>query len=262
MKSREPAVAGSFYPNNPAQLQMDITALLDGIPEFKNKPKALIVPHAGYCYSGAVAAKAYRYLNKIKHIKKVILLGPSHRVALQGCAVPSHQYFTTPLGQVKVDATACQHLVDKGLASCSDQAHQWEHSLEVQLPFLQQCLDDFELIPVVVGESNPEQVSRLLTELARIPATLIVVSTDLSHFHQYENAQRLDDATIDRILALDSSIQGHNACGCNALNGLLDFCKQQQWQIKLINKANSADISDQTLINKERVVGYASFILY
>lgn len=262
MNNRIPAVAGSFYPDDPLQIQTAMDSLLASPPEKNIQPKALIVPHAGYCYSAAVAAKAYCYLNQLKNIKKVILLGPSHRVALQGCAVPSHQNFITPCGLVKVDNDTCQRLVTRGLATLSDQAHQWEHSLEVQLPFLQYCLTDFELIPIVVGECEPVKVSELLAELIVDSSSLIIISTDLSHFHPYETAKRLDQETINRIINLDLTIGPYDACGCNALNGLLDFCILKQWQVKLINKANSADITDTRLINKDRVVGYASFIVY
>jgi len=260
-----PAVAGSFYPSHVEQLQQEIDNYLDEYTAVDIVPKALIVPHAGYCYSGAIAGHAYNYLkNGKKTIKRVVLLGPSHRVALQGCAVPSSDVFTTPLGDVSVEQSACEKLQTLGLAVCSDQAHQWEHALEVQLPFLQTALNKFELIPIVVGACQPEDVSALLKELLseQVQSTLIVVSTDLSHYHAYEEAQLLDNNTITRILALSSDIASENACGCYAVNGLLRFSKLKDWQIKLVSKANSADSKNISNVNKAQVVGYASFILY
>ena len=265
MNARMPAVAGSFYPENTEQLQRQVTGFLnEKLPE-NIVAKALIVPHAGYCYSGVIAGRGFSYLQQNKSaIKRVILLGPSHRVALKGCAVPSSDIFTTPLGNIKVDQPSCNQLQEKHLAICSDQAHQWEHALEVQLPFLQSCLDDFELIPIVIGSCDPNLVSTLISALLkeRTEETIVVVSTDLSHFHPYQQAQALDCDTIAQVLAFKTDITPEDACGCYALNGLLAVAKQQAWQIKLISKANSADSKSVVNLNKTQVVGYASFILY
>jgi AmmeMemoRadiSam system protein B len=264
MNARMPSVAGSFYPNNVEQLKRQLTNFIE--EEVTDiVPKALIVPHAGYCYSGAIAGHGFSYLQHCKNtIERVILLGPSHRVPLRGCAVPSSDVFTTPLGDINIDQRACQQLQRLGLATCSERAHQWEHSLEVQLPFLQSCLNNFTLIPVVVGACQPNDVAALLKFLLRelAQSTLIVVSTDLSHYHSYEEAQAFDDDTIRRILALASDIEAEKACGCFALNGLLSYSAQQTWQIKLISKANSGDSKGVDHTNKAQVVGYASFILY
>lgn len=265
MNVRIPAVAGSFYPDNVEQLKQQLANFLDEEPIGDIVPKALIVPHAGYCYSGAIAGHAFSYLQKIKNsLQRVILLGPSHQVPLRGCAVPSSDVFVTPLGDVSIDQSACQQLQMLGLANHSDQAHQWEHALEVQLPFLQTCLTKFDLIPIVVGACQPKDVAALLTALLSEQAqnTLIIVSTDLSHYHGYDEAQALDNDTIERIVALSSDIAPQNACGCYALNGLLNFSAQQAWKIKLISKANSGDSEEVASANKTQVVGYASFILY
>lgn len=265
MNVRMPAVAGSFYPNDIQQLKQQLASFLHEKPADDIAPKALIVPHAGYCYSGAIAGHAFSYLQNYKdEIERVILLGPSHRVPLWGCAVPNSAAFATPLGDINIAQDACQQLQTLGLANFSEQAHQWEHALEVQLPFLQTCLNNFDLIPIVVGTCQPKEVAALLTTLLAEQAqnTLIVVSTDLSHYHDYEEAQALDNDTIMRILALASDIAPEKACGCYALNGLLDFCAQQAWQIKLISKANSGDSKEVVSANKTQVVGYASFILY
>jgi AmmeMemoRadiSam system protein B len=256
---RQSAVAGSFYPNDPVELKNQLKTMLNNLPNPQQQPKALIVPHAGYYYSGAVAAHAYASLSQLKsQIKRVVLLGPSHRVYLQGCAVPDNQIFNTPLGDITIDTHNCQNLVDGDLAQVNNQAHVQEHSLEVQLPFLQQLLDDFVLLPIVVGQSTPEQVSALLTELTKLEDSLLVVSTDLSHFHPYDQAKQLDTNTIEQILQFQPNLDGQDACGCYSVNGLLHFAKTQNWQSELLNYANSGDINH----SKDEVVGYASFILY
>lgn len=265
MNVRIPAVAGSFYPDNAEQLKRQLASFLIDEPADDIVPKALIVPHAGYCYSGAIAGHAFSYLQKSRNkFKRVILLGPSHQVPLLGCAVPSSAVFATPLGEISIDQLACRQLQMLGLANYSEQAHQWEHALEVQLPFLQTCLKHFDLIPIVVGACQPKDVAALLKTLLseQAPNTLIIVSTDLSHYHAYDEAQALDNNTIKRILALSPDITPDNACGCYALNGLLNFSMQQSWQIKLISQANSGDSKDVASANKTQVVGYASFILY
>lgn len=265
MNARMPAVAGSFYPENSNQLQQQITGFLNEKIAEPIVVKALIVPHAGYCYSGAIAGNGFSYLKNNKNsIKRVVLLGPSHRVPLHGCAVPSSDVFTTPLGNISVDQNTCQQLNTLGLVHYSQQAHQWEHALEVQLPFLQSSLNDFDIIPIVVGACQPQEVAKLLNALLVEDAksTLVVVSTDLSHFHAYEQAQALDDNTIMRILSFKTNITSESACGCYALNGLLSFSAQRAWQIKLISKANSADSKDVINPDQTKVVGYASFILY
>ena len=272
---RPPAVAGSFYPDNKQQLSTEIEGFLAQIPLSSDVPKVLIVPHAGYYYSGKVAGQGYCHLrNSSENINRVILLGPSHKVALHGCAVPSWDEFSTPLGSITIDKKACQYLTAKNLAQCNDLPHQWEHSLEVQLPFLQKCLTAFELIPIVVGDCQPAEVKQLLDVLLRnmsldsslsekennlnSSTTLIVISTDLSHYHQYESARMIDDNTIARILALQTNIESKSACGCNALNGLLSLAAEKSWQARLVSKTNSGDVSG----DKSRVVGYASFILH
>ena len=264
MKYRQAAVAGSFYPDSAAQIKQQLATYLSlqNPPQIQctSQVKALIVPHAGYCYSGAVAGHAYVYLQNIfSKIKRVILLGPSHRVPLIGCAISSCDFFITPLGKIPVDQKLNAQLLARELLITSDQAHLLEHSLEVQLPFLQTCLADFTLIPIVVGQCSAKHVYEILNQLqVNEPTTLVVVSSDLSHFHPYHEARRLDDMTIQHILNYDAHLDGSEACGCYAVNGLLSYAKSQHWQIKLVNKANSAD----AVGSKREVVGYASFILY
>jgi len=260
MKYRRAVVAGHFYPESAQQLRAQVGPYLIAPVKPEIRAHALIVPHAGYCYSGSVAGEAYAYLKSIaSDIKRVILLGPSHRVALRGCAICDYDAFSSPLGAVKVNKEHDQELLLHNLVSVSEQAHISEHSLEVQLPFLQSCLIDFQIVPIVVGYCQAYRVSRILNTLkANNSSTLVVVSSDLSHYHPYQQARLLDEKTISQILNYDGTLQGDNACGCFAVNGLLDYAKSVQWKIRLINKANSGDI----LGDKREVVGYASFILY
>ncbi len=260
MKQREAVVAGLFYPQSAQQLEAEVVSFLTPLSEPKIPIQALIAPHAGYCYSGAVAGKAYAYLKSIAPvIKRVILLGPSHRVALRGGALCDYGEYSTPLGDVEVEQGSYEQLLKLDEVSLNNQAHALEHSLEVQLPFLQYCLADFKLLPIVVGYCQPDTISNILHTLkANDPSTLVVVSSDLSHYHTYQEAQRLDNHTINKILNYDNSLAGEDACGCFAVNGLLDYAKCQKWKIKLIKKANSGD----TAGDKQRVVGYGSFILY
>ncbi|MFT6986822.1 MAG: AmmeMemoRadiSam system protein B [Psychromonas sp.] len=260
MKYRTAAVSGQFYPESALQLRSEVNAFLTATTEEGIHTHALIVPHAGYCYSGGVAGCAYAYLKSIaSHITRVILLGPSHRVALQGCAVSNYEAFATPLGLIDVASECYPPLLKLGLVSSCDSAHLLEHSLEVQLPFLQCCLDNFKIVPIVVGQNSPHTIKEILNVLkVDDGSTLVVVSSDLSHYHPYQQAKILDNNTIDKILNYDHTLTGEDACGCFSVNGLLDYAHSQRWKIKLIQKTNSGDI----LGSKKEVVGYASFILY
>jgi len=259
MKYREPAVAGSFYSKSMEALKSELTDLMPIAPNSDVDVKALIVPHAGYFYSGTVAAHAFSYIDELK-IKptKVILLGPNHRVGLSGCAIPSCDSFITPLGKVSVDKGFCKKLVEKGLVIENDNVHTWEHSLEVQLPFLQYCLDDFDILPILVGQSEAENVAEILSFLLEQDDFLIIVSSDLSHFHPQGAAVQIDGNTIDKIINMDCDLQPSQACGCHALNGILNFSQTKGWNIKLVNKANSGKVNKI----KNEVVGYASFVLF
>jgi len=267
MKYREPAVAGRFYPAKPTELICQLDEYFKDQSSISLVPKALIVPHAGYFYSGEVAATAFQILKNSAHMfKRVVLIGPSHHVGLEGGAVPDADWFVTPMGNVAIDKQGAESLIAAKLAVKSERAHHWEHSLEVQLPFLQYCLNDFTLLPVVIGDSQPEVVKRILEFAEKEPSTLIVVSSDLSHYHPYDEANDLDFDTIENILALHTDINPQQACGCNSINGLLEYAKEQMWQIKCIRYTNSGDVvarhERRSPSNSDEVVGYASFILY
>jgi len=261
--TRPAAVAGMFYPAPKPELQALVDDLLTSNKpqdELLNTgvPKVLIVPHAGYIYSGSTAAQAYNLLKEHSHqIKRIVLLGPSHRVALRGMALPSHDAFSTPLGTIQLDQSTINQLQELPHVGVSDAAHLQEHSLEVHLPFLQTVLNDFTLVPVVVGDTPPETVKTLLDHCFSND-TLIVISTDLSHFLPYQTACSVDNDTVQQILSYDSHLAGDQACGCRPLNGLLLAAREKKLDINLIHYCNSGD----TAGDKNSVVGYASFSLY
>ncbi|MBK7898239.1 MAG: AmmeMemoRadiSam system protein B [Azonexus sp.] len=255
---RPPAVAGAFYPAEPSRLRAEVEGFLASPPVSGPWPKALIVPHAGYVYSGAVAASAYRLLRSGgRRIRRVVLLGPCHRVALAGLAVPSTTSFATPLGAVCVDHEALAAVADLPQVVVSDAAHRAEHSLEVQLPFLQAVLGDFSLAPFAVGSASPQAVAEVLQRLWGGPETLIVVSSDLSHYHPYREAREIDGASCRRILAGGTDLGPQEACGAHALNGLLLAAGCHGLGISLLDCRNSGD----TAGDRDRVVGYAAFAL-
>ena len=254
---RPPAVAGMFYPGNPAVLSATVDQLLAAAPAtMPTQPKALIVPHAGYIYSGPTAALAYASLAPWHAtIRRVVLLGPTHRVAVDGIAAPLAEAFATPLGSIQLDRAALEKLDELPQIVRSDRAHAEEHSLEVHLPFLQRVLDDFTLVPLAVGHASPQAVAEVLDLLWGGPETLIVISSDLSHFLPYAAANQVDRDTCQHILQLDSRIRPEQACGAYPINGLLLAARQRGLAPQLIQRCNSGD----TAGDKQRVVGYAAF---
>ena len=251
-----------FYPGDARALAAEMDDLLGGVNEFAPRlgyPKALVVPHAGYIYSGGVAASAYDELVPARgFVKRVVLLGPTHRVAVRGLAMPSAGGFATPLGTVRVDNAALDSVRDLPQVVVSDAAHAMEHSLEVQLPFLQKMLGDFALAPFAVGMASVAEVAEVIERLWGGPETLIVISTDMSHYHSYEQARAIDGFTIKRIAAFATDIHHEEACGATPLNGLLFFSRQRNLSLKLLAACNSGD----TAGGKDRVVGYSAFGLY
>ncbi|ABC32597.1 predicted dioxygenase [Hahella chejuensis KCTC 2396] len=256
---RKPAVSGLFYPANAEDLSETVSRYIATSPSFDHSPKAIIAPHAGYVYSGAIAGVAYSALhNSAKRISKVVLLGPSHRVGFRGIAAPSSDAFSTPLGAIAIDADNLVKLASLPQVVTLDSAHAQEHSLEVHLPFLQQCLDCFELTPLVIGDADAELVAEVLELLWGGDETLIVISTDLSHYHDYSTALEIDAATTRKILAFQYDLTGDRACGCRGVNGLLLLAGRKGMHISCLAQANSGD----TAGDKARVVGYASYALY
>jgi len=286
---REPAVAGTFYPNDPALLSAMVDQHLSsaeslfptGVPSQipPRMPKAIIAPHAGYIYSGPTAGRIYSEVKAASDMTaqtdkinqnganqgavtptkgiqtRVILLGPSHRVAFQGVALPTSSIFRTPLGDVPLDRPAMKCIDDLPWVNYSDNAHRDEHSLEVHLPFLQRSLKHFSIVPIVVGDASPDQVTAILERLWGGDETLIVVSSDLSHFLDYQQANQADNATTLKIERLEPSLTGQEACGCRPVNGLLRYLKTHGMAIETVDVRNSGD----TAGDKQRVVGYGAW---
>ena len=252
-------VAGTFYSHDPGELRSQIVDLLESNSREGVAPKVLIAPHAGYLYSGPVAAAAYSRLRSIAaQIKKVVLLGPSHRVALDGIALPESDAFATPLGEVEIDKEACNVLMSLEQICESETAHMMEHSIEVHLPFLQVVLTKFKIVPMLVGSAEPEEVAEALDAVWGDKETVIVVSSDLSHYHSYEEAEALDSETTQAIEHLDGYLDGEQACGCTAINGLMIAAKQHGLHVSLIDLRNSGD----TAGCREHVVGYGAYELH
>jgi hypothetical protein len=254
---RNPAVAGLFYPDDPVVLRQTVEALLGESAVAGPAPKALIAPHAGYIYSGPIAATVYGRLASVRHaIRRVVLLGPSHRLAFHGLALCRAEAFLTPLGPVPVDPAAPDLLADLAQVHMNEAAHAGEHSLEVHLPFLQVVLSDFKLVPLVVGDASPDAVAEVLDRLWGGPETLIVVSSDLSHYHDYATARRLDGETSQLIENLSRvEFDGEHACGCRPINGLLRAARSHGLKASVLDVRSSGDTAGP----RDRVVGYGAY---
>jgi AmmeMemoRadiSam system protein B len=255
---RNPCVAGYFYPADPAILAATVTNLLSNAPDLNViAPKAIIAPHAGYIYSGPIAATIYKTLIPHKDlIKRVVLLGPAHRVAFSGIAVTNMDAFATPLGAIPIDLNSIRSVLDVPTVNVFEHAYDTEHSLEVHLPFLQSILTSFSLIPCVVGDADPANVAALLQRLWGGPETLIVISSDLSHYYDYHTAQQLDAATTQAIVELaPQKIKENQACGRLPVKGLLLAAEKLQLTARILDLRNSGD----TAGDKNRVVGYGAY---
>lgn len=257
--TRLPAVAGQFYPAEPSKLSHLVQDMLSlAQPVSPCHIKALIVPHAGFIYSGPIAATAYQaIIQQADEIKRVVLLGPSHRVGFHGIATVSVNEYQMPLGNIKIDRAAVNLIEALPQVQQLDIAHEQEHSLEVQLPFLQMVLKTFTLVPLVVGDCQPNQVAKVLDKLWGGRETLIVISSDLSHYQSYLVAQQQDKQTSESILNLSpENIQYEDACGRNPLNGLLVAAKTHHLKPALVDLRNSGD----TAGSRDRVVGYGAYL--
>ena len=255
---REPAVAGQFYPGNASELCATIRMLFDEVQgEEGPAPKALIVPHAGYIYSGPVAATAYARLRPYRgQYTRVILLGPCHRVAVRGLALSGADVYRTPLGDVPLDKDAIADLTAPEIR-IFDATHQFEHSIEVHLPFLQTVIESFSLVPLVVGDATRETVAQVIDALWGGPETLVVISSDLSHYLAYDDARSRDKATCQAIERLEAhSIDHDGACGATPIGGLLISAKQRGMTVRTLDLRNSGD----TAGDRNRVVGYGSWL--
>jgi MEMO1 family protein len=262
MQSTRPAaVAGMFYPGDARTLASEVDSMLAVAGAVSRaptigQPKALIAPHAGYIYSGPIAASAYACLRPFASIiTRVVLLGPCHRVTVRGLAVPNARAFTTPLGEIPLDQEAIAAVRKLPQVIQHNGAHADEHSLEVQLPFLQEVLDEFKLVPFAVGYATADEVAEVLDLLWGGPETLIVISSDLSHYHAYADAQRRDHHTVEEISHLHLLVDHDQACGATPINGLIELAQRRGLEPHLLDLRNSGDTAGDRL----RVVGYASF---
>jgi AmmeMemoRadiSam system protein B len=245
-----------FYPADAGQLAREVRSFLDAPPARQLHPKALIAPHAGYIYSGPVAGSAYAALKDIApRIRRVVLLGPTHRVPVRGLALPDASAFDTPLGRIPLDQAAMQAVARLPQVAVNGAAHALEHSLEVQLPFLQTMLDEFSLLPLAVGDASAEEVAEVLEAVWGGDETLIVISSDLSHYLPYSAAQFVDGKTAEDIVQLRQPIELDQACGGIPISGLLLAALAHHLKPHLLDLRNSGD----TAGDRERVVGYAAF---
>lgn len=256
MTNRTPFVAGNYYPDQQAPLRSQLRVMLRDKQSVAQKPQAIIAPHAGFSHSGEIAAHAYAAVEPFaKQYKHVVVLAPSHRYPLQGCVVPSHNGFVTPLGKIKVDQAKCLSLIESGLAQNLDAVHQQEHSIEVQLPFLQHCLNDFTLLPIIVGKCEVLQLCKLFDDLFEQDDTLLVISANLSHFNSKEKAQQIDQQTINQLTQMTELLGPEQSCSVSLLNGFSQFAASKNAKCQLLHYDNACDGHQ---INQE-VVGYGSF---
>lgn len=252
---RRPAVAGMFYPGSSRELRSTVEELLRDAPQDRGPaPKAVIAPHAGYVYSGPTAAVAFQALAG-QPLERVIVLGPAHRVPVRGLALPGSDAFATPLGEVQVDADAAAAVADLPQVTTFPEAHAPEHSLEVELPFLQVLFPGVRVLPIVVGDADGEEVAEVLDRVWGGPETAVVISSDLSHYLPYDVARRVDRETADEILALEGPLHSRQACGAYPINGLVVAARRRRMAPRLLDLRNSGD----TAGDRGRVVGYGAF---
>lgn len=258
---RPAAVSGMFYPGEASALAAEVASHLAaaGAAAHERAPKAIIAPHAGYIYSGPIAASVYaRWAPLAGQVGRVVLLGPAHRVPVRGVAIPSVDAFASPLGEVSLDREALARLLRFDFVEVSDRAHALEHSLEVHVPFLQAVLGRFALVPAVVGDASASEVASLLDELWGGPETRIVVSSDLSHYLPYSAACERDSRTARAILGYDDSLEPEEACGAAPINGLLRAARRRGLAVEQLDLRNSGDTAGE----RSRVVGYGAFAFH
>jgi len=253
---RPAAMAGSFYPGETSALAAEVAGYLADAAACAPPPKAIIAPHAGYMYSGAIAGSIYARLAPLAgKVERVVLAGPAHRVYVTGAAVPSSEAFASPLGAVAIDTAAIAKLRALPFVEVNDAAHAREHSLEVHLPFLQSVLGSFSLVPIVVGDASPDEMALVFDTLWGGTETLIVVSSDLSHYLPYDSARGRDRDTARAIVALEATLVPDEACGAAPINGLLRAARRRGMKAELVDLRNSGD----TAGDRDRVVGYGAF---
>ena len=247
-----------FYPGSPDELRSTVEELLRDVPQDSGPaPKAVIAPHAGYVYSGPIAAVAFQALagRRLERLERIVVLGPAHRVPVHGLALPGADAFATPLGEVPVDREAAAAVSDLPQVTTFPEAHAPEHSLEVELPFLQVLFPGVPVLPIVVGNADGEEVAEVLDRVWGGPETAVVISSDLSHYLPYDVARRVDRETADEILALEGPLHSRQACGAGPINGLMVAARRRGMMPRLLDLRNSGD----TAGDRGRVVGYGAF---
>jgi len=254
-----PNVAGSFYPQDENELSKMIDLFLTQVRPISLNPKGIIAPHAGFVYSGPIAAVAYSLLKNMKQKpQKIAVFSPSHYYRFSKIATSNQDFFNTPLGNIKLDQSLLSKVIQQNFASLNEEVFEQEHALEVHLPFLQKVVGSFELLPFIVGPTDPDELKELISFLVK-EDVFIVISTDLSHFHSYDEANLIDQKTCELIINKDEEkILGDHACGVYPLKGVLKWAKENRLEIKLLDRRNSGDTSK----NVDRVVGYASFAIF
>ena len=258
-KIRYPAVAGQFYPGEAEQLRRAVEKYLaESISVVEQPPKAIVAPHAGYIYSGPIAGTAFSYLAKANgDVRRVVLVGPAHWAAPRGLAASEADAFATPLGRIPVDRDSYEAIEPLKQVSVFEGAHTREHCLEVQLPFLQMLFSDIEIVPLLVGDASPSEVAEVLEKLWGGSETVVVISSDLSHYHDYATATRMDKETSKRIEGFERVSEGQ-ACGRRAINGLLQLAKQRRMRVETVDLRNSGDTAGP----RDRVVGYGAYVFW
>ena len=257
-KIRQAAVAGMFYPADARELMLTVAGYLAKAETGGERVKAMIAPHAGYVYSGPIAASAYAHLSDCAgNVERVVLLGPAHRVSLNGLAVCSAESFATPLGNIAVDTVSVQDILNLSQVTLSDEAHASEHCLEVHLPFLQSICPGIRIVPLVVGQATTDEVAEVLERLWGGEETVIVVSSDLSHYHDYATAHTLDAATAEAIEEFNpAGLRYDSACGQIAIRGLMQTAQKKGLRVTTVDLRNSGDTAGP----HDRVVGYGAFV--
>lgn len=254
---RGPAVSDMFYPGDPKKLGDMVRQLLENTEFNDELPRAIISPHAGFIYSGPVAASAYApFYHTGKQVRRILLLGPSHRVAFDGLALSGRSAYRTPLGDVPIDTEAVESLYRGDGITILDRAHEFEHSLEVQLPFLQVLFQDFKILPMVVGKARPSDVTKFMEPFLLDEDSLIVISSDLSHYNNYETARSRDRETANAIVNLDQNgIKQDDACGRTPIRAMIQLALEHEMSCKIVDLRSSGDTAGST----DQVVGYGAF---
>lgn len=254
---RPAAVAGTFYPGSASELNATLDTLLGSAPTTAAPaPKALIVPHAGYIYSGPIAATAFRRIEAISdRLERVVIVSPAHRVYVEGLVWPGTTHLQTPLGRIEVDVDAIREIPE---LVAHPAAHAREHAIEVELPFVQRLAPRAKVIPIAASHAAPQLVGSVLERLWGGPETLILISSDLSHYHPYDDAHARDRRTAAKIIALDTGLEGDEACGAAGINGLAWVARRRHLRVEVLDLRNSGDTAGP----RDEVVGYGAFALY